>query len=130
MQAHWDASDSGNLNGQLGALNCLLCLIGILLTVVLLRNFATILKLHTRQDFGMSEGKKPVIDWDNTVHKNVRSREGEPVGNVVAILGDSIHVETQGSRGQYMIPKVNVARFNGAEITLDVAVNELGKFAR
>ena len=78
----------------------------------------------------MSEGKKPVIDWDNNVHKNVRSREGEPVGNVVAILGDSIHVETQGSRGQYMIPKENVARFNGAEITLNVAVNELARFAR
>jgi hypothetical protein len=78
----------------------------------------------------MSEGKKPVIDWDNTVHKNVRSREGEPVGNVVAILGDSIHVETQGSRGQYMIPKENVARFNGAEITLNVAIDELARFAR
>ena len=78
----------------------------------------------------MSEGKNPVIDWDNTVHKNVRSKEGEPVGNVVAILGDSIHVETQGSRGQYMIPKENVAGFNGAEVTLNIAIEELGKFVR
>ena len=78
----------------------------------------------------MSEDRKPIIDWDNVVHKNVRSREGEAVGNIVAILGDSIHVETAGSRGQYMIPKENVAQFNGAEVTLNVALNDLERFAR
>jgi hypothetical protein len=57
----------------------------------------------------MAEGKPPVIDWDRVVNKNVRSKEGEPIGNIVAHMGDSLHIETTGSRGQYMIPKEHVA---------------------
>lgn len=74
--------------------------------------------------------RKPVTDWDVIVHKNVRASDGEPVGNVVAILGDSVQVETQGSRGQYLIPKSNVAAFNGAEVTLDTPFSQLGEFRR
>jgi len=37
-----------------------------------------------------------VTDWNSIVHKNVRAADGEPIGNVVAVLGDAIHVETQG----------------------------------
>ena len=62
----------------------------------------------------MAEGKPPVIDWDRVVNKNVRSKEGEPIGNIVAHMGDSLY-RTTGSRGQYMIPKEHVARFDGAE---------------
>jgi hypothetical protein len=77
----------------------------------------------------MAEGKPPVIDWDRVVTKNVRSKEGEPIGNIVAHMGDSLHIETTGSRGQYMIPKEHVARFDGAEVTLNLTANELAKFA-
>lgn len=75
------------------------------------------------------EGKPPVIDWDRVVNKNVRSKEGEPIGNLVAHMKDSIQIETTGSRGQYMIPKEHVAGFDGAEVTLNLSVNELSKFA-
>jgi hypothetical protein len=74
------------------------------------------------------EGKPPVIDWDRVVNKNVRSKEGEPIGNIVAHMKDSIQIETTGSRGQYMIPKENVAGFDGAEVALNLTVNELAKF--
>lgn len=80
------------------------------------------------EDNTMAEGKPSVIDWDRVVHKNVRSKEGEPIGNIVAHIGDSLHIETTGSRGQYMIPKEHVAGFDGAEVTLTLTVNELGKF--
>lgn len=39
--------------------------------------------------------RKAVSDWDVLVHKNVRASDGEPVGNVVAILDDSVQVEIQ-----------------------------------
>jgi hypothetical protein len=77
----------------------------------------------------MSEGKPPVIDWDRVVHKNVRSKEGEPIGSIVAHMKESLHIETTGSRGQYMIPKEHVAGFDGSEVTLNLTVNELAKFA-
>jgi hypothetical protein len=74
------------------------------------------------------EGKPPVLDWDRVVNKNVRSKEGEPIGSIVAHMKDSIQIETTGSRGQYMIPKEHVAGFDGAEVTLNLTVNELAKF--
>ena len=42
------------------------------------------------------------------MNKNVRSKEGEPIGNIVAHMKDSLHIETTGSRGQYMVPKEHV----------------------
>ena len=80
----------------------------------------------------MGEGKQqppPVIDWDKVVNKNVRSKEGEPVGNIVAHMKDSLHIETIGSRGQYIIPKEQVAGFDGAEVTLNLTIKELAQFA-
>ena len=78
----------------------------------------------------MGEGKQqpPVIDWDKVVNKNVRSKEGEPIGNIVAHMKDSLQIETTGSRGQYIIPKEQVEGFDGAEVTLNLTVDELAKF--
>jgi hypothetical protein len=50
----------------------------------------------------MAEGKPSVLDWNRVVNKNVRSKEGEPIGNIVAHMQDSLHIETTGSRGQYI----------------------------
>jgi hypothetical protein len=44
-------------------------------------------------------------------------------------MEESLHIETTGSRGQYMIPKEHVAGFDGSEVTLNLTVNELAKFA-
>lgn len=80
----------------------------------------------------MEEGKQqppPVIDWDKVVNKNVRSKEGEAIGNIVAHMKDSLQIETTGSRGQYIVPKEQVAGFDGAEVTLNLSANELAKFA-
>ena len=79
----------------------------------------------------MGEDKQPppVLDWDKIVNKNVRSKEGEPIGNIVAHMKDSLQIETTGSRGQYIIPKEQVAGFDGAEVTLNLTTNELAKFA-
>ena len=36
-------------------------------------------------------------NWDKILHKNVRSKDMDGVGNVVAINEDSISITTQGS---------------------------------
>ena len=80
----------------------------------------------------MGEGKQqppPVIDWDKVVNKNVRSKEGEPIGNIVAHMKDSLQIETTGSRGQYIMPKEQVEGFDGAEVTLNLTIKELAQFA-
>ena len=41
----------------------------------------------------MKDGMLPVSNWKSIVHKNVRSQDGERVGNVVAVLTDTIHVD-------------------------------------
>src|ERR687884_363403 len=66
-----------------------------------------------------------VIDWDRIIHKNVRSKDMEGAGNVVAIEGDSVIISTQGGQHQYKIPKSHVEGYNGAEVYLDLSVGEL-----
>ena len=72
--------------------------------------------------------KLPVSNWNSIVHMSVRSQDGERVGNVVAVLANTIHVETAKTGGQYVIPKENVAGFDGAEVKLDTPLGDMGKF--
>lgn len=69
-----------------------------------------------------------VIDWDRIIHKNVRSKDMEGAGNVVAIDGDSVIISTQGGQHQYKIPKSHVEGYNGAEVFLDLSVGEISSF--
>ena len=66
-----------------------------------------------------------VIDWDRIIHKNVRTKDMDGAGNVVAIDGDSVIISTQGGQHQYKIPKSHVEGYNGAEVYLDLSVGEL-----
>ncbi len=70
-----------------------------------------------------------VIDWDRIIHKNVRSKDMEGAGNVVAIDGDSVIISTQGGQHQYKIPKSHVEGYNGAEVFLDLSVGELSSLS-
>lgn len=76
------------------------------------------------------EEEPAVIDWDRVVHKNVRTMDGKPVGNIVAVLGDAIHVESQGSRSAYLIPKKEVGAFDGSEVVLKAPIADLGAYMR
>jgi hypothetical protein len=69
-----------------------------------------------------------VIDWDRIIHKNVRSKDMEGAGNVVAIDGDSVIISTQGGQHQYKIPKSHVEGYNGAEVFLDLSVSDISSF--
>jgi hypothetical protein len=69
-----------------------------------------------------------VIDWDRIIHKNVRSKDMEGAGNVVAIDGDSVIISTQGAQRQYKIPKSHIEGYNGAEVYLGLSVGDMSSF--
>ena len=70
----------------------------------------------------------PVLEWENTLHKGVRTMDGEPVGNVIALYPDSIHVESEGSKIKYDIPKNEVSGFDGAEVRLKAPIVDLERY--
>ena len=65
-----------------------------------------------------------VLDWDAVVHKNVRSKDGEPVGNIGGVTDSSI-VIMRGPGREFIVPKVHVEAYNGAEVVLDLPYNHL-----
>jgi hypothetical protein len=56
-----------------------------------------------------------VLDWDNIVHKNVRTKDNEPIGNVAAVTSGSVVVTSIGARDEYYIPTY-VEKYDGAEL--------------
>ena len=71
--------------------------------------------------------EEPVIlNWDRIVHKNVRSKDMQDVGTVIAILGDVITI-LHGTNREYQIPKSHVEGFNGSEVFLDLSFNDVLK---
>jgi hypothetical protein len=68
-----------------------------------------------------------VLDWDRIVHKNVRSSDGQDVGNVDATDADSVVIITDGARNEYKVSKSQVDGYNGAEVFLKFAKGELEK---
>ena len=73
---------------------------------------------------------EPVADWDRVIHKNVRAADGEPAGTIIAIDNEGIHIESAGDRIHAIIPKSLVAGFDGAEVTLNKPITELGQYIR
>jgi hypothetical protein len=72
--------------------------------------------------------EEPVIlNWDKIVHKNVRSKDMDDVGNVIAIAGDTITI-FQGRKREYQVPKSHIEGFNGSEVFLDLSFNDLESY--
>jgi hypothetical protein len=69
-----------------------------------------------------------ILDWDNIVHKNVRSSDGQDAGNVDATDADYVVIITDGAREEYKIPKSQVDGYNGAEVLLKLTISELEKY--
>jgi hypothetical protein len=69
-----------------------------------------------------------VVNWDRIIHKNVRSKDYEDVGNVFAVLGDEVTIMGSRSR-EYKLPKSCIEGFNGSEVFLNILFNELGNYA-
>jgi len=69
-----------------------------------------------------------VVNWDDIVHKNVRSKDGQDAGNVDAIEGDTVVITSEGDRQEYNVPKSEIAGYDGAEVSLKIPFGELKKY--
>lgn len=66
-----------------------------------------------------------IQNWDRLVLKGVRSSDGDDVGNIIAIVKDSLFLMT--GRHVFKIPKSFVQGFNGSEVSLGVPAVEVLK---
>jgi hypothetical protein len=60
--------------------------------------------IERKRTMKTADDEPAVLDWDSIVHKNVRTKDNEPVGSVVAVNNNSIIVTSQGARDEYYIP--------------------------
>jgi len=69
-----------------------------------------------------------VLNWDDIVHKNVRSKDGQDAGNVDAIEGNTVVITSEGDRQEYNVPKSEIEAYDGAEVSLKIPFGELKKY--
>ena len=62
--------------------------------------------------------KPAVLNWDNVIHKEARTKDGKPVGYIAAEDEEAIYVLSSRFR-EYRIPKSRVLEFDGAMVLLD-----------
>lgn len=68
-----------------------------------------------------------VLNWDRVVHKNVRTKDGEPLGYIASEDKDFILILSSGSR-EYKIPKPYVEAFDGSQVFLDLEFREVSRY--
>jgi hypothetical protein len=64
-----------------------------------------------------------IQNWDRLVLKGVRSTGNGDMGNIIAIDKDSLFLMT--GRHVFKIPKSFVQGYNGSEVSLNVAAQEV-----
>jgi hypothetical protein len=65
-----------------------------------------------------------ILHWERVIHKNVWSRDGYDIGNIISEAGDTFTV-MQGASREYKIPKSAVEGFNGSEFQLSMTYSEV-----
>ncbi|MDQ6724494.1 MAG: hypothetical protein M3Z01_09595 [Thermoproteota archaeon] len=73
-------------------------------------------------------GASGILDWDSIIHKGVRTKDMQPVGNVTAVTDDSIVITSEGARDEFNVPKEEVEAFNGAEVSLNATIDRFEQF--
>jgi hypothetical protein len=68
-----------------------------------------------------------IVRWERVMHKNVRSRDGIDVGNIISEAGENFTM-MQGASREYNVPKSCVEGFDGGEVFLNLSYSELMKY--
>ncbi len=68
-----------------------------------------------------------ILRWERVIHKNVRSKDWNDIGNVIYESGDTFTV-MQGVSREYDIPKSAVEAFDGSELYLSIPFSEVLKY--
>jgi hypothetical protein len=71
---------------------------------------------------------KGVVNWEDVIHKTVRSNDGDLIGSIDAADDTSVLVSTDGERTRYKIPKHLVDGFDGHQVSLNVPKLALERF--
>ena len=66
-----------------------------------------------------------VFNLDRLVHKGVRTKDGNDLGNVIAT--NEAYITVQGSR-IYKLPIQFIDLYNGSEVFLNISTDELPKY--
>ncbi len=69
-----------------------------------------------------------IEDWDSIIHKGIRTKDMQPVGNVTAVTDTSIVITSEGARDEYNVLKEEVEAYNGAEVILNSIFNRFEQF--
>ena len=69
-----------------------------------------------------------IVDWDSIIHKGVRTKDMQPVGNVTAVTDTSIVITSEGARDEFNVPKEEVGAYNGAEVALNTTLDRFEQF--
>jgi hypothetical protein len=68
-----------------------------------------------------------VLNWDSVIHKEVRTKDGKPLGYIAAEDEESIYVLSSHFR-EYRIPKPRVMEFDGSIVRVDMPVARAGRY--
>ena len=68
-----------------------------------------------------------VLNWDRVIHKNVRTKDGEPLGYIASEDQDFILILSSGSR-ECKVPKEHVEAFDGSQVFLDLEYGQLTRY--
>ena len=66
-----------------------------------------------------------IYDLDRLIHKDVRTKDGNDLGNVIAT--DKAFITVQGRR-IYKFPAKTIDLYNGSEVFLNISTDELPKY--
>ena len=66
-----------------------------------------------------------IYDLDRLIHKDVRTKDGNNLGNVIAT--DKAFITVQGRR-IYKFPAQTIDLYNGSEVFLNISTDELPKY--
>ena len=67
-----------------------------------------------------------IIHWDRPVHKGVRSKDMQDMGNVIAI--DDQSVTMMQGRHEFKMPISCVDDFNGSEVFLNITESDAQRY--
>ena len=68
-----------------------------------------------------------VLNWGSVIHKNVRTRDAEPLGYIASEDKEFILILSPGSR-EYKVPKPHVEAFDGSQVFLDLEFAEMSRY--
>lgn len=73
-------------------------------------------------------GNSGIVDWDSIIHKGVRTKDMQPVGNVTAVTDTAIVITSEGARDEFNVPKEEVEGYNGAEVALNTTLDRFEQY--